>query len=217
MPCNQQPDTHIDALFPLYLWDLLLPQAELTINLMRQLAVNPKLCAWEFCNGPFDFNKTPLAPMGCRVLIHAKATMAIMGFLRKTWILHRTIYRPLLVLQAHQVGYKVEGNFRHVRIPPRIPHSTSSHSSRQDHKRTPGHGGGIKRHTTTSLNLPIGSNQVTPDPLQFVEKISPARPGRTSLGQADNKNTHATAGMTPTNYSTACTTSTAAPGISTNK
>jgi hypothetical protein len=28
--------------------------------------------AWEYFNGPFDFNKTPLAPVGCRVLIHAK-------------------------------------------------------------------------------------------------------------------------------------------------
>ncbi len=164
----------------------------------------------------FDFNKTPLAPTGCRVLIHAKVTTAIMGFLRKTWILHLTSYRPLPVLRAHQVGYKAEGNFRHVRIPPCVSHSTSSHSSRQDHKRTPGHGGGIKRHATTSLNLPIGSNQVTPDPLQFVEKISPARPGTTSPGQADNKNTHATAGTTPTNHSAACTTFTAAPRIFTN-
>jgi hypothetical protein len=28
--------------------------------------------AWEFFHGPFDFNKTPLALVGCRVLIHAK-------------------------------------------------------------------------------------------------------------------------------------------------
>ncbi len=28
--------------------------------------------AWEYFNGPFDFNKTPLAPVGCKVLIHAK-------------------------------------------------------------------------------------------------------------------------------------------------
>ena len=32
------------------------------------------MSAWEFFQGPFDFNKTPLGPVGCRVLIHAKTT-----------------------------------------------------------------------------------------------------------------------------------------------
>jgi hypothetical protein len=31
----------INAAFPLYLWDLLLPQAELSINLLRQATLNP--------------------------------------------------------------------------------------------------------------------------------------------------------------------------------
>jgi hypothetical protein len=62
----------VDASFPPYLWDLLLLQAELTLNLLRQLALNPRISVWEFFHGPFDFNKTPLGPVGCRVLIHAK-------------------------------------------------------------------------------------------------------------------------------------------------
>jgi hypothetical protein len=62
----------VDASFPPYLWDLLLPQAELTLNLLRQLALNPRISAWEFFQGPFDFNKTPLGPIGCRILIQAK-------------------------------------------------------------------------------------------------------------------------------------------------
>ena len=62
----------IDATFPPSLWDLLLPQAKLTINLLHQATANPKILAWEYFNGPFDFNKTSLAPVGCRVLIHAK-------------------------------------------------------------------------------------------------------------------------------------------------
>ncbi len=69
----------IDATFPLYLWDLLLPQAEPTVNLLRQATINPKISAREYFNGPFDFNKTPLAPVGCRVLIHAKPVT------RKSW------------------------------------------------------------------------------------------------------------------------------------
>jgi len=62
----------VDAAFPPYLWDLLLPQAELTLNLLRQATLNPRITAWEFFQGPFDFNMTPLGPVGCRVLIHAK-------------------------------------------------------------------------------------------------------------------------------------------------
>ncbi len=62
----------VDPAYPPYLWDLLLPQAELTFNLLRQATLNPKISAWEYFNGPFDFNKTPLVPVGCRVLIHAK-------------------------------------------------------------------------------------------------------------------------------------------------
>jgi hypothetical protein len=64
----------VDPTFPPYLCDLVLPQAELTLNLLRQSALNPRISAWEFFQGPFDFNKTPLGPGGCRVLIHAKPT-----------------------------------------------------------------------------------------------------------------------------------------------
>ncbi len=62
----------VGAAFLAYLWDLLLPQAKLTVNLLWQSTINPRISAWEFFQGPFDFNKTPLGPVGCRVLIHAK-------------------------------------------------------------------------------------------------------------------------------------------------
>ena len=62
----------VDPKFPPYLWDLLLPQAELTLNLLRQSTINPRISAWEFFHVPFDFTKTPLAPVGFQVLIHAK-------------------------------------------------------------------------------------------------------------------------------------------------
>ncbi len=63
----------VDAAFPPYLWDLLLLQTELTLNLLCQSTINPWISAWEFFQGQFDFNKTPLGPVGCRVLIHAKS------------------------------------------------------------------------------------------------------------------------------------------------
>jgi hypothetical protein len=62
----------VNVAFPPYLWDLLLPQAELTFNLLQQATLNPWISVWDFFQGPFDFNKTPLAPVGCCILIHAK-------------------------------------------------------------------------------------------------------------------------------------------------
>jgi hypothetical protein len=74
----------VDSAFPLYLWDLLLPQAELTLNLLWQTTLNPRISAWDFFLGPFDFNMTPLGPVSCCVLIHLKpATRQSWGFWAK--------------------------------------------------------------------------------------------------------------------------------------
>jgi hypothetical protein len=56
--------------FPVRLWDKLIPQAELTLNLLRTSRINPKLSAHAQIHGIFDFNQTPLAPPGTRVLLH---------------------------------------------------------------------------------------------------------------------------------------------------
>jgi hypothetical protein len=59
----------VNPRFPLRLWCQLLPQAELTLNLLRQSRVNPKLSAYAQLHGQFDFNRTPLAPPGCESII----------------------------------------------------------------------------------------------------------------------------------------------------
>ena len=61
-----------DKDFPLAEWDRLLVQSELTLNLLHTSRVNPKLSAYAYLFGNFDFNKTPLAPPGTKVLIHKK-------------------------------------------------------------------------------------------------------------------------------------------------
>jgi hypothetical protein len=67
--------------FPLCLWDKLLPQAEITINLLRQSNATPTISAYAHFNGPFDYNKMPSAPMGCNVQVHEKTDS------RSTWAL----------------------------------------------------------------------------------------------------------------------------------
>jgi hypothetical protein len=54
------------------LWDRLLPQAEITLNLLQSSRTSTKQSAYEAINGPFDFNKTPLAPLGIKVVVHEK-------------------------------------------------------------------------------------------------------------------------------------------------
>ena len=50
--------------FPRFLWDLLVPQAIMQLNMLRQSTLNPRISAWEFFNGPFDYDATPFGPLG---------------------------------------------------------------------------------------------------------------------------------------------------------
>ena len=72
----------LDDEFPINLWDRLLPQAMLTINLLRGSRINPKHSAWSQLFGPYDFNKEPIAPPGIRVQVHVKPDN------RATWAPH---------------------------------------------------------------------------------------------------------------------------------
>lgn len=71
-----------DKLFPMNLWDRLLPQALITLNLLRASRLNPRLSAYAQLHGSFDFNATPLAPPGTRVVVHEKPSV------RASWAPH---------------------------------------------------------------------------------------------------------------------------------
>jgi hypothetical protein len=68
--------------FPLHLWDRLIPQAVTTLNLLRQSRLNPRLSAHAQLNGTFDYNCTPMAPPGTRVILHETPAQ------RGTWATH---------------------------------------------------------------------------------------------------------------------------------
>jgi hypothetical protein len=63
----------VDPTFPLKLWDKLLPQATITLNLLRKSRINPRMSAYAQLNGHFDFNRTPLASPGTRIIAHEKS------------------------------------------------------------------------------------------------------------------------------------------------
>eukprot|EP00804_Cyclotella_cryptica_P029656 CCRYP_019045-RA/>CCRYP_019045-RA protein AED:0.39 eAED:0.39 QI:0/-1/0/1/-1/1/1/0/453 len=60
--------------FPINQWDELLPQTILTLNLLWQSNVAPNISAWAYHHGSFDYNRMPIAPMGCEVQFHIKPT-----------------------------------------------------------------------------------------------------------------------------------------------
>ena len=61
-----------DPNFPIQEWDCLLEHADLTLDLISSYRCSPKLSAWEYLFGEFNFNTTPLEPLGMKIVSHAK-------------------------------------------------------------------------------------------------------------------------------------------------
>jgi hypothetical protein len=62
----------VDPASPLHLWDRLLPQAEIRLNLLRSSRLHPQLSAAAHFHGLVDYNKTSFAPPGCKIIAHEK-------------------------------------------------------------------------------------------------------------------------------------------------
>lgn len=62
----------VDPKFPLTQWPELIPQGVITLNIVRPCRVNPSLSAYHYVWGAYDFNKTPLAPPGTKIVAHNK-------------------------------------------------------------------------------------------------------------------------------------------------
>jgi hypothetical protein len=72
----------VDDRFPLSLWCHLVRPAELTVNLLRQSNVAPKILAYAHVHGQHDYMRKPFAPLGCAVMAHVKPKN------RRTWDTH---------------------------------------------------------------------------------------------------------------------------------
>jgi hypothetical protein len=72
----------VDPSFPMHLWDRLLPQAEITLNLLRTSRLHPQISAAAHYHVLVDYNKTAFAPPGCKIIAHAKPGN------RRTWAPH---------------------------------------------------------------------------------------------------------------------------------
>jgi hypothetical protein len=72
----------VDPTFALYLWDRLLPQAEITLNLLWTSRLHPQLSAAAHFHGLVDYNKKSFERTGCKIIAHEKPRK------RRTWAPH---------------------------------------------------------------------------------------------------------------------------------
>jgi hypothetical protein len=62
----------VEPIFPLKLWDTLLPQATISLNLLCTSLINPRMYAYSQLNGHCAFDQAPMAPLGTRIITHEK-------------------------------------------------------------------------------------------------------------------------------------------------
>jgi hypothetical protein len=74
--------TTVDTDFPAHLWDRILPQAEITLNLLRSSRLHPQLSAAAHYRDLIDYNKTAFGPPGCKIIAHERPSQ------RRTWAAH---------------------------------------------------------------------------------------------------------------------------------
>eukprot|EP00804_Cyclotella_cryptica_P022689 CCRYP_012483-RA/>CCRYP_012483-RA protein AED:0.32 eAED:0.32 QI:0/0/0/1/0/0/3/0/684 len=63
-------------------WCKDLEQTDITLNMLRPCTTNPLLSAYEAVEGMFSFDRTPMAPIGTKVMVHIKPNR------RQTWGYH---------------------------------------------------------------------------------------------------------------------------------
>ena len=68
--------------FPVASVVVIIPQAKMTLNMMSPCRQNPTLSEYTAPEGQFDFNKTPLAPPGIKLMALEKPEQ------RRTWRIH---------------------------------------------------------------------------------------------------------------------------------
>ena len=68
--------------FPMNLWDKIVPQAVLALNLLRCSNLNLNLPVFTQVWRQFNFNRTPIAPPGTMVMVHKKPATC------ETWAPH---------------------------------------------------------------------------------------------------------------------------------
>ncbi len=116
--------------FPLQLWDIITPQVQNTLNMMRASCINQTILAYKQLNGPYDWNRHPLAPLGCKAVIYkdgsTRGSWASRGV--DGWYLRQSMdhYQCSLFYVPETQAYHISGSAelfpQHCQIPNMSPH-----------------------------------------------------------------------------------------------
>jgi hypothetical protein len=119
-----------DSDFPLQLWDRLTPQIQDTLNLLRALRINPTKSAYEILNGPYGWNRYPLAPLRCKAIVYKDGNTCGSWASRgvDTWYLgpskdhYQCDLYYIIETQAYRVSGSTEFFPQHCQLPDMNPH-----------------------------------------------------------------------------------------------
>ena len=73
----------VNGNFPPEAWDLLTPQTNMTMNVLRECDIDEAHLSHSCIHGAFDFKSHPLAPLGCKAAVHQRSTAN--GGARGSW------------------------------------------------------------------------------------------------------------------------------------
>jgi hypothetical protein len=119
-----------DSEFLLKLWEKSTPQVQDTLNLMCASRTNPTIFAYKALNGPYDWNRYPLAPLGCKAVIYkdsnTRGSWALQGI--DGWYLgpSRDHYECDIYFVSEMKAYHVSGSTKlfpkHCQLLSMMPH-----------------------------------------------------------------------------------------------
>ena len=91
--CIKSTIASLRPTFPIALWCKLLPQINLSINIVRKCRQNPLLSVWAAMEGKYHFDLTPILPAGSEMLMHEKSIRRwTFGYnAKKAWCLNLTV------------------------------------------------------------------------------------------------------------------------------
>ena len=108
-----------DRDFSAYTWSEIIPQCEMTLNIIGRSRINPKLSAYTQMFGMFNYNKTPLTLLGTKSLTHKrlKQQRKFAGHRKIRYIIGPAMHK-YQYLEFHIPETRGKKRFRYIRIPP---------------------------------------------------------------------------------------------------
>ncbi len=119
-----------DSNFPLQLWDQLTPQVQDTLNMMHASRINPAVLAYEALHGPYNWSRYPLAPLGCKAVVHENGDTQGLWASRgvDAWYLgpsqdhYRCDFYYIPKMRAYWISGSAELFPQHCQLPDMTPH-----------------------------------------------------------------------------------------------